>query len=653
MNMNTKHNVKSKVTAASLLVALGIVYGDIGTSPLYVMKAIMTANGGLATRDLILGGVSLVFWTLTLQTTIKYVMLTLQADNKGEGGIFSLYTLVRKRAKWLIIPALVGGAALLADGMITPPVTVTSAIEGLDLVFTLSTSTVMIIVISIITVLFLIQRFGTHAIGRMFGPMMFIWFSMLAVLGVSQIVNYPQIVQAINPYYAVHILMTNPKSVYILGAVFLCTTGAEALYSDLGHCGRKNIHYTWIFVKICLVLNYLGQGAYLLLREGSTITDNPFFLIMPSWFVVPGTIIATFAAIIASQALISGSFTLVAEAIKLNLFPKLQFRYPNDEKGQIYIPAVNFGLYLGCVALVLHFKKSEHMEAAYGLAITVTMLMTTILLTQYIKYNKKKRIAANIVFAVFITLELSFLYANLFKFLNGGYITVLIAGAIIFLMYIWIHGLIIKQRLNEYVDLDDYSEKFKKLREDKDLPLYSTHLVYLTHSTNYKQIENKIAFSIFNKQPKRAKYYWFIKVNVTDEPYSTSYKVNTIVPNQTFSIQFNLGFRVDQRINVFLRQVIMDLVFTGELNFETKDYMISTNEMCAVGDFKFVLLEEILSNESDISAWDSFIISSKLTIKKITVSPAKWFGIDTSNVVIEKVPVVIGNREALQLTREA
>lgn len=651
MDNNIKKNIKNKISIASILVALGIVYGDIGTSPLYVMKAILGTSGGYISKELILGGVSLVFWTLTLQTTIKYVILTLQADNNGEGGIFSLYTLVRKQAKWLIVPAVIGGAALLADGMITPPMTVTSAIEGLSMVFPLNTSSIVIIVLSIITVLFLLQRFGTLVIGRMFGPMMFIWFSMLAILGFSQIIKYPQIVQAFNPYYGISLLISNPKGVYIIGAVFLCTTGAEALYSDLGHCGRENIHYTWIFVKICLVMNYLGQGAYLMLRQGMVIQENPFFLIMPSWFIIPGTIIATFAAVIASQALISGSFTLVAEAIKLNLFPKLQFRYPNDEKGQIYIPAVNFALYIGCVLLVLHFKKSEHMEAAYGLSITITMLMTTILLTQYLKYNKKKRVMGNIVFSIFMVLELSFLYGNLFKFLNGGYITLLIAGAIMFIMYIWIYGSIIKRRLNEYVDLSDYHYQFKEIKEDKELPLYSTNLVYLTQSPNYNKIENKIAFSIFNKQPKRAKYYWFINVNVTDEPYTTNYRVKTIIPNETFSIQFNLGFRVDQRINVFLRQIIKELVSSGELKSTAKEYMINNSETCSVGDFKFVLLEEILSNESEISAWDSFIISSKLAIKKLTVSPAKWFGIDTSNVEIEKVPVVIGNRETLKLTR--
>ena len=643
--------MNKKVSIASLLVALGIVYGDIGTSPLYVMKSMLGVDNGYISSQLILGGVSLVFWTLTLQTTIKYVMITLEADNKGEGGIFSLYTLVRKKAKWLIIPAVIGGATLLADGMITPPVTVTSAIEGLTLVFPIETNGIIIIVISIITALFLLQRFGTDVIGKLFGPMMVIWFFMLFALGFSQVMQYPQIIKALNPYYGINLLMTNPRSVYILGAVFLCTTGAEALYSDLGHCGKKNIHYTWVFVKICLVVNYLGQGAWLMLREGSVITENPFFLIMPSWFVIPGTIISTIAAIIASQALITGSFTLVSEAIKLNMFPKLQVRYPNDDKGKIYIPAVNYLLYIGCVSLVLKFQKSENMEAAYGLAITITMLMTTILLSQYLRVNRKKKIMSVIAFATFMVIETAFLYANLFKFIHGRYVTIIIAGALIFLMYIWIYGTIIRKRFSEYVDILDYKKHFKSLQEDKEIPLYATNLVYLTESQDNKKIESKIIFSIFNKQPKRAKFYWFINVRVTDEPYTTEYSVKTIVPNEAFSIQFNLGFRIDQKINVFLHQIIQDLVKSGEIKYTPKDYTINQNGKFVVGDFKFVLLEEVLSNEHELSRWDNFITSIKLLIKKWTVSPAKWFGIDTSIVKIEKVPIIIGCKDVLTLTR--
>lgn len=640
-----------KISIASLLVALGIVYGDIGTSPLYVMKSMLMVDSGHVSRDLILGGVSLVIWTLTLQTTIKYVMITLEADNKGEGGIFSLYTLVRKKAKLLIIPAVIGGATLLADGMITPPVTVTSAIEGLNLVIPIETRGIIIIVITILTLLFLLQRFGTDVIGKVFGPMMVIWFLMLFILGIVQVLQFPGIMKAINPYYGIHLLITSPRSVYILGAVFLCTTGAEALYSDLGHCGKKNIHYTWIFVKISLIFNYLGQGAWLMLREGNVIKENPFFLIMPNWFIIPGTIVATIAAIIASQALITGSFTLVSEAIKLNLFPKLQVRYPNEDKGKVYIPAVNMLLYIGCVLLVLKFQKSEHMEAAYGLAITITMLMTTVLLSQYIRYIKKKSSVAIIVFIIFTIIESAFLYANLFKFINGGYVTIIIAGALIFLMYIWIYGTVIRKRFSEYVGILCFKQHFRSLKDDKELPLFATNLVYLTESQNYEEIESKIIFSIFNKQPKRAKFYWFVNVKVTDEPYTKEYNVKTIVPNEAFYIQFKLGFRVEQKINIFLYQVIQDLVRSEEIKYTPKEYMIGHNNKHLVGDFKFVLLQEILSNENELSRWDNFVTSIKLLIKKLTVSPEKWFGIDTSIVRIEKVPIIIGNGETLKLTR--
>lgn len=643
--------MKKKISMASLLVALGIVYGDIGTSPLYVVKSLIGVNDGLITKDIVYGGISLVFWTLTLQTTIKYVILTLQADNKGEGGIFSLYTLLRKRGKWLIVPAVIGGASLLADGMITPPITVTTAIEGLSLVVDLKQATTVSIVVIILTFLFLLQRFGTDFIGKIFGPMMFIWFTMLAILGVSQIVHYKEIFAAINPYYGIKLFLNSPKSVYLLGAVFLCTTGAEALYSDLGHCGRKNIHYTWIYVKTCLLLNYFGQGAYLMTREGQVIKENPFFLIMPDWFVLPGIIIATAAAIIASQALISGSFTLVSEAIKLNIFPKLQVRFPNEDKGKLYVPFINWILYIGCVILVVSFKESSNMEAAYGLAITITMLMTTILLSQYIKFNKNKPILSKVILIVFGTIEISFLYANLFKFTHGGYMTILISSMLVFLMYIWMQGTKIKQRYTQWVKLSDYKEQLRALKEDTTVPLFCTNLVYLSDAKIDGDIESKIIYSIFNKQPKKAKYYWFVNIKVTDEPYTKEYSVETIVPNEAYVINFRLGFRVDQKINEFLSQIIQDLIQNKEIEISPKKYWMNYENRVTVGDFKFVMLEETLPNNTNLSKWDNFIISVKLLIKHFTISQAKWYGIDTSVISVEKVPVIIGSYSNEKLKR--
>lgn len=651
VSMMKKGHGKEVITIGSMLVALGIVYGDIGTSPLYVMRSIVEANHGLVTQELVYGAVSLIFWTLTLQTTLKYVIFTLRADNHGEGGIFSLYTLVRKRAKWLIIPAVIGGAALLADGMITPPVTVTSAVEGLQTIIDLSQMQIVGIVLVILAGLFLFQQFGTKIIGNIFGPMMLLWFVMLAVLGGIQFFPHWQIIGAINPYYGINLLMTNPQSVYLLGAVFLCTTGAEALYSDLGHCGRRNIHYTWFFVKACLVMNYLGQAAWLMQFEGQTVTGNPFFSIMPSWFLVIGVIIATCAAVIASQALISGSFTLVAEAIKLNIFPRLSVHYPNDMKGQIYVPAINYALWIGCSILVIYFQKSANMEAAYGLAITVTMLMTSILLYQFLRMSGQNRWLAGGLFLLFGTIELSFLYVNLFKFLHGGYITVVIAGLIIAVMYIWMRGGQIKKRYQEYAPLANYKPQFASLTSDDELRRYATHVVYLSESEQAEQIETKIMYSIFNKRPKKASYYWFVHIRVTDEPYTSEYRVVTIVPNQIYRVEFILGFRVEQRVHVFLRQVIADMRANNEFNWHPKDYMLTHNNKQALGDFRFVILQEVLSNESALSVWEQRFFNWRLTIKQLTISPAKWFGIDTSNVEIEAVPIIIGDYQAKPLIR--
>ncbi|MGL6057737.1 MAG: KUP/HAK/KT family potassium transporter [Culicoidibacterales bacterium] len=640
---------KEVVTLSSMLVALGIVYGDIGTSPLYVMRSILEANHGVVTQALIFGAVSLVFWTLTLQTTLKYVIFTLRADNHGEGGIFSLYTLVRKRAKWLIVPAVIGGAALLADGMITPAVTVTSAIEGLELVVALNRVEMIAIVLAILAGLFIFQQFGTKAIGKIFGPVMFIWFGMLAVLGGIHLMDHWPIIAALNPYYGLKLLLTNPQSVYLLGAVFLCTTGAEALYSDLGHCGRRNIHYTWFFVKVCLVLNYLGQGAWLMQYVGQEVSVNPFFGLMPSWFLVGGIVVATFAAIIASQALISGSFTLVSEAIKLNVFPRLSVRYPNDIKGQIYVPTINYALWLGCSLLVLYFQESAKMEAAYGLAITVTMLMTTILLYQFLRLRGQKVWQAGPLLILFGGIELGFLYANLFKFFNGGYITILVAGLILVLMLIWIRGGAVKNRYQAYVPFANYRQQFQSLQTDEDLKRYATHVVYMSESQQDSDVETKIMYSIFNKRPKKADFYWFVHIRVTDEPYTKAYHVVTIVPNQIYRVEFILGFRVQQRVNIFLRQVIRDLQASGEFFWQPKAYMLTDREQHALGDFRFVLLQEVLSNESGLSYWDERIFLWRAMMKRITVSPAKWFGIDTSNVEVETVPIRIGEYQAVEL----
>ncbi|HKB45781.1 MAG TPA: KUP/HAK/KT family potassium transporter, partial [Chitinophagaceae bacterium] len=568
----SSHN---KVSVAGLLIALGIIFGDIGTSPLYVLNAI--TKDKVITNDLIIGSLSCIIWTLTLQTTIKYVILTLQADNRGEGGIFSLFALVRRRKKWLVIPAMIGGAALLADGMITPPISVTSAIEGLKQIpflSTISQGTIIYIVIGILSVLFFIQQFGTAFIGRSFGPVMSVWFIMLAALGVVHIADELSVLKAFNPYYAIKLLSTYPKGFYILGGVFLCTTGAEALYSDLGHCGKWNIRYSWIFVKTCLILNYLGQGAWLLSYHNGThvtaeIIDsgfNPFYGVMPHWFLYFGIIIATAATIIASQALISGSFTLISESMRLNLWPKLKINYPTEARGQLYIPATNFLLFAGCVGIVLYFRKASNMEAAYGLAITLCMIATSILFANFLVLRRTKPPLVYLYLIVYLTIEFSFLWANMEKFPHGGYVTLLIGGILFLVMYDWFKARKIKNRYVEFVRLEHYIPKIQELSNDRAVSKYATHLVYLTSADNPKEIEHKIIYSILNRKPKRADIYWFVHVDTLDVPYTSEYTVTHIIPNDIIRIEFRLGFRVQPRINVLFRKVVEDMIQNREVN---------------------------------------------------------------------------------------
>ncbi|HUM96614.1 MAG TPA: KUP/HAK/KT family potassium transporter [Chitinophagaceae bacterium] len=649
MSVNTK-----KVTGLGLIVALGIIFGDIGTSPLYVFKAIV--NSRIVTEQLIIGSLSCIIWTLTLQTTIKYVILTLKADNKGEGGIFSLYTLVKRRKKWLVIAAMIGGSALLADGMITPPVTVTAAIEGLrqiPAVGDISTNTIIYIVIGILTVLFLMQQIGTGPIGKFFGPVMFIWFLMLAVMGCLHLFDSFEIFKAFNPAYAVDLLTHYPKGFWILGAVFLCTTGAEALYSDLGHCGRGNIRISWIYVKACLILNYLGQGAWMLANYHNQLIDthvlNPFYGIMPDWFRLTGIIIATLAAIIASQALISGSFTLVGEAIRLNLWPKLKIKYPSEEKGQLYIPGVNLLLYIGCVGIVLYFRKSDNMEAAYGLAITLCMIATSLLFANYLVLRRVKPIFIYLYLIAYFGLEGAFLGANLEKFPNGGYVALIVAGILFFIMYIWYRARKIKNRYVEFVRLEHYLPKIQELSTDKTIPKYATHLVFLTSANNPKEIEHKIIYSILSKKPKRADIYWIVHVDTLDEPYTCDYTVEHIIPNDIIRIDFKLGFRRQPRINLLFQQVVEELAAKREINISAKYETIERSR--AHGDFQFVVMEKYLSQDSELPFTERFIMQSYFWLKEISLSEEKGFGLDQGNVTVEKFPLTIGELQKMPLRR--
>ena len=651
--MNAQHHgLHSKLTFGGILIALGIIYGDIGTSPLYVMKAII----GLHTinADIVLGGVSCIFWTLTLQTTIKYVLITLSADNNGEGGIFALYALVKRtKVKWLIIPAIIGGSALLADGIITPPISVSSAVEGIRTYYP-EINTVPI-VIGILFILFTIQQFGTKLVGKFFAPMMLVWFTMLGVLGAIQMVDHLAVIKAINPYYAYHLLTIHPEGFYVLGFVFLCTTGAEALYSDMGHCGRKNIRISWIFVKTTLVLNYFGQAAYLIQHEGETLQSlggkngNPFYLIMADWFQPIGIVVATLAAVIASQALISGSFTLINEAMRLNFWPKVKIKYPTELKGQLYIPSINWLLFVGCVMIVLHFEESSNMEAAYGLAIILCMIMTTLLLTYFMILRRVSWYFITPLILIYLAIEISFLIANLKKFVHGGYVTLFIAVLLIAIMTIWHLSKKISKSYTKIVKIANYKKVLAELSADLSIPKYATHLVYMTNSSRVDEIEEKVMYSILQKRPKRADLYWFIHVNILNEPYKTEYKVSEIIKDDLFRIDFNLGFREPTKINLMFKEVLKDMVKNGEVDVTSRYESLNKNNI--FGDFKFVLSEKFLSNDSDLLWHEKIIMNTYFIIKKFSLSEEKAFGLDSSSVKIEKFPMVLHPPEKIFLNR--
>ncbi|MEJ8818844.1 KUP/HAK/KT family potassium transporter [Lacibacter sp. H407] len=643
------NNIHSKrITIASLLVALGIIYGDIGTSPLYVLKAIIGTKE--IDEVLVLGGVSCIFWTLVLQTSIKYIWLTLKADNDGEGGIFSLYALVRRYGKKLVIPAILGATTLLADGIITPPISVASAVEGLEAVIpNLPTVPIVIVILSL---LFFFQRFGTHKVGVIFGPAMVIWFTMLFVLGFRQILHYPEILKSLNPVYAYELLARYPGGFWLLGAVFLCTTGAEALYSDLGHCGRKNIRASWAVVKICLLVNYLGQAAWLM-HQGDPLLQgrNPFFEIMPHWFLIAGIIIATSATIIASQALISGSYTLISEAMNLNFWPRVKVRQPSDMKGQIYIPSVNVILWVGCVMMILYFRNSTHMEAAYGFSITITMMMTTILLSYYLVYKLKwNKWMVAVIVIVFATVETSFFIANVAK-IKERWMFLFFELFIFMVMYVWYNARKINNRFTKFVDLGKFASTIKELSEDDLIPKFSTHLIYLTKANNRHQVEEKIINSIFSKKPKRADVYWFVHINRTEHPYTLSYDVSELLDDKVIKVTINAGFRIQPRTELYFKKIVQDLVAKKELNLHIRPD--GSTKYNAQPDFKFIVIEKFLSVENEFTLKGGLLLNSYFFLKGLGQRDEKAFGLDKSDVVVEDIPLLYQPMQQIELTRVA
>lgn len=655
--MQNNETRKGRFSAGMFLVTIGIVYGDIGTSPMYVMKSIVEGNGGLANVDetFIVGSLSLVIWTITLLTTVKHVLIALRADNHGEGGIFALYSLVRECGKWLIIPTMIGGATMLADGVLTPAVTVTTAVEGLRSISVMNRilgdgqHLVLLITIAIVCALFVIQRNGTSAIGKLFGPVMMIWFLFLGITGIWLSLGDLSIIRALNPLYAVRVLFSpgNKAGLMILGSVFLCTTGAEALYTDMGHVGRENILISWPFVKICLILNYMGQCVWIIRNstnaEMTAIEEiNPFYMMLPAGMRPVAIILSALAAIIASQALISGSYTLVHEAASLDLMPHLNVRYPSDTKGQIYVPIINKILWFLCIAVILYFRSGSRMENAYGLAITISMLMMTIMFTVYIGIVHR-RVFGAILFAItFFALEGVFFISSLGKFAVGGYVAVILSLAILFVMLSWYRGTQLERMQSVKLPMRDYLDTIKGLQEDEDIPLCSNNLVYIAKGEDFEEIDRDILYSILDKEPKKADAYWFISVNTTNSPFQREYEVETFGTDYIFRVNLNLGFKVKQAVNVYLRQIVHDLLATGELPKQNKKHSIYGPS--EVGSFKFCMLRKRMPLEGDISASDNLFIHTKYFIRRIAGSPARWFGLETSNLIVEYVPLFLPRR---------
>ena len=643
-----KNGFNSKVTVASLLVALGIIYGDIGTSPLYVLKAIVGEKE--INEVLVFGGVSCIFWTLVFQTTIKYIWLTLMADNDGEGGIFSLYALVRRYGKKLVIPTILGATTLLADGIITPPISVASAIEGLTIVKGFEHIPTVPIVIVILSLLFFFQRFGTQKVGSTFGPVMVIWFSMLFIMGFMQILHFPSVIKGLNPYYAYQLLVKYPQGFWLLGAVFLATTGAEALYSDLGHCGRKNIRITWAFVKTALMVNYIGQAAWIMHQGESTLAGrNPFFEMMPHWFLITGILISTAATIIASQALISGSYTLIHEAMNLNFWPRVTVRQPTETKGQIYIPSVNYILWFGCILMILYFQSSTHMEAAYGFSITIAMMMTTILLSYFLRYKLKWH-PALVIFLLFLfgIIESSFFIANVAK-IKERWMFLFFELFIFMTMYVWYYARKLNNRFTRFVDLGKYIEQIQLLSDDIAIPKFSTHLVYLTKANHRHEIEEKIMNSIFGKHPKRADIYWFVHIHRMEDPYTLSYTVSELMDDKIIKVNINVGFRIQPKTEMYFKKIVQELITNKELNLHIRpDGSTKYNNE---PDFKFIVIEKFLSVENEFTVWDDFLLKSYFFLKQLGLSDEKAFGLDKSDVETEYVPLIYPTLRTVQLTR--
>ena len=656
----------NKVTFTMAVVALGVVYGDIGTSPLYTMQTFLNGQGGIqnADREAILGVLSLVFWSITLITTVKYVLIAMRIDNKGEGGIFALYSLIRKYGGWLAIPAMLGGAAFLADSVLTPAVSISSAVEGLKTIpvfepmFRENANLTMIITAIIILLLFSVQSRGTESIGRVFGSIVMVWFGFLAVVGVFNLSNDWSVFAALNPVYGIRFLFSphNAAGIALMGTVFLSTTGAEALYSDMGHVGRGNIYFTWPFIKIALVFNYFGQGAWMLRNQhNSALEDveslNPFFQMMSPGVRYLAVALSVTAGIIASQALITGAFTMVAEATGLNWMPHLQVRYPARTRGQLYIPVVNGVLCVSTLAVLFLFRDSEHISAAYGLALTITMITTTVLLAVYMWYNRHK-VGAIVFSIVFLSIQIMFFIASMAKFMHGGWFTMLLTLMILMIMVTWNDGTKIERSQRRHMKRKDFLPALEKLHGDFRIPYFADNIVYLTSDSEMKRLDTDIFFSIFADHPKRARAWWAVSVQTTDEPFTREYSVENFGTDYLFRVKIRLGFKVSQSIPAYIHQIMHDLEHTGELPQQKSQYP-KLDADPGVGTIKYVLIHKALMPESTISQRGALSLQMKYAIRHAAGSPVKWFGLAPYNPLIEVQPLFLSTRRPPRLKREA
>ena len=557
---------------------------------------------------------------------------------------------------------MLGGAAFLADSVLTPAVSISSAVEGLktlpalEHLFTENKDLTMMITAVIIVILFAVQSRGTESIGKVFGSVVMVWFAFLAIVGVVAIGNDWSVLAALNPYYGIKFLFSpnNATGLALMGTVFLSTTGAEALYSDMGHVGRGNIYFTWPFIKVALVLNYFGQGAWMLRNQNNPeLADaegiNPFFQMMDPNVRYVAVVLSVTAGIIASQALITGAFTMVSEATGLNWMPHLQVCYPARTRGQLYIPVINVVLCVATLAVLLLFRDSEHISAAYGLALTITMITTTILLGIYL-WHRSNKFGAVVFTIVFLAIQVLFFAASMAKFLHGGWFTLLLTLAILMIMYTWNEGTKLERSQRRHMMPKDFLPALDKLHGDSRIHRFADNIVYLTSDPDLKRLDTDIFFSIFADHPKRARAWWAVSVETTDEPFTREYSVEDFGTNYIYRVRFRLGFKVSQSIPAYIHQIMHDLSKTGELPKQKSIYP-KVDADPDIGTIRYVLIHKALMPESKVSARGALSLQAKYAIRHMAGSPVKWFGLAPYNPLVEVQPLFVSTRRPPRLKR--